>query len=47
MSTAVDQAVACAPVTQLAQVPSLVRTSFLGEVLFGGFLNCKVNVRKL
>ena len=35
MSTAVWQAVACAPVTQRARVPSPVVTSFLGEVFLG------------
>ena len=35
-STAVEQAVACAPVTQRARVRSPVGTSFLGEV-FQGF----------
>ena len=35
LSTAVEQAVACAPVTQRARVRSLVETSFLGEVFFG------------
>ena len=35
-STAVGQAVACAPVTQRARVRSLFGTSFLGEV-FSGF----------
>ena len=37
MSTAVGQAVACAPATQRARVRSPVRTSFLGEVCFGVF----------
>ena len=45
-STAVDQAVAFAPVTQWAQVRSPVRTSFLGEVFSGFFLTRKTNVWK-
>ena len=36
-STIVEQAVACAPVTQWARVRSPVGTSFLGEVFFGVF----------
>ena len=36
-STVVEQAVACAPVTQRVRVRSPVGTSFLGEVLFQGF----------
>ena len=36
-STAVEQVVACAFVTQRARVRSLVGTSFLGEVFFGVF----------
>ena len=47
MSTAVDQVVACAPVTQRAWVRSPVGTSFLGEVFSGVFLSCKTNVGKL
>ena len=35
--TAEGQAVACAPVTQRAQVRSPVGTSFLGEFFFGVF----------
>ena len=48
-STAVGQAVACAPVTQQARVRSPVGTSFLGEVFFFSefFLTCKTSVRKL
>ena len=46
-STAVDQVVACAPVTQRARVRSPVGTSFLGEVFFGVFLTSMTNVRKL
>ena len=46
-STAVGQAVACAPVTQRARVRSPVGTGFLGEVFLGFFLACKINVRKL
>ena len=45
MSTAVDLVVTCAPVTQWAQVRSLVGTSFLGEVFSGFFLTFKTNVR--
>ena len=37
MSTAVEQAVACALVTQRARVRSPVGTGFLGEVFFWGF----------
>ena len=44
--TAVDQVVACGPVTQRARVRSSVGTSFLGEVLSGFFLTCKTNVGK-
>ena len=47
MSTAVEQVVACALVTQRARVRSPVGTSFLGEVFLGVFLTCKTNVRKL
>ena len=47
MSTAVEQAVACARVTQRALVRSAVGTSFLGDVFSGFFLTCKSNVRKL
>ena len=46
-STAVDQVVACAPVTQRARVRSPVGTNFLGEVFSGFFLTCKTNVGKL
>ena len=46
-STAVEQAVACVPVTQLARVRSLVGTVFPDEVFSGFFLTCKTNVRKL
>ena len=47
MSTAVEQAVACAPVTQRAPVRFLIGTSFLGEVFSGFSLTCKTNVRNL
>ena len=47
MSTAVEQVVACALVTQRTRVRSPVGTSFLGEVFSGFFLTCKTNVRKL
>ena len=47
MSTAVWQALACAPVTKRARVRSPVGTSFLGEIFSGFFLNYKTNVRKL
>ena len=47
MSTAVEQAVACGPVTKRTQVWSSVVTSFLGEVYSGFFLTCTTNVRKL
>ena len=48
-STAVGRPVACVSVTQRARVRSPVGTSFLGEVFFiwGFFLTCKTNVRKL
>ena len=46
-STAVEQAVACALVTQRARVRSPVGTGFLGEVFSGVFLICKTNVGKL
>ena len=46
MSTAVDQAVSCAPVTQWARVRSPVGTSLLDDVFLGFFLTCKTNVRK-
>ena len=46
-STAVGQAVACAPVTQQARVRSPVGTNFLGEDFSEVFLTCKRNVRKL
>ena len=42
--TAVEQTIACAPVTQ--QVRSPVGTSFLAEVFSGFFLTCKTNVKK-
>ena len=47
MSTAVEQVVACALVTQRARVRYPVGTGFLGEVFSGFFLACKTNVRKL
>ena len=37
LSTAVEQAVECAPITQQTRVRSPVGTSFLGEVFFGVF----------
>ena len=40
LSTAVEQAVACAPVTQRARVRSPVGKSFLGEVFSGCFSSC-------
>ena len=40
------QAVACASVTQLTRVRSLVGTS-LGQIFSGFFLTCKRNLRKL
>ena len=43
MSTAVEQAVTCAPVAQRARIRSPVGTSFLGEF----FITSKTNVRKL
>ena len=46
-STAVEQVIACALVTQRARVGSPVGTSFLGDVSSGFFLTCKTNVRKL
>ena len=46
-STAVGQAVACAPVTQRARVRSLVGTSFVDEVFSGFFLTYKTNVREV
>ena len=46
-STAVEQVVACARITQRARVRSPVGTGFLGEVFSGFFLTCKTNVRKL
>ena len=46
-STAVEQVVACALVTQRARVRSPVGTGFLGGVFSGFFLTCKTNVRKL
>ena len=42
MSSAVDQAVACAPVMQRARVRSTVVTNLLGEVFSGFFLTCTV-----
>ena len=46
-SISVEQAVACAPVTQRARVRSPVRTSFLGDFFSGFFLTYKTDVRKL
>ena len=46
-STAVEQVVACALVTQRARVRFPVGKSFLGEVFSGFFLTCKSNVREL
>ena len=46
-STAVEQVVACALVTQRARVRSPVGTGFLGEVFSVFFLTCKTNVRIL
>ena len=46
-STAVEQVVARALVTQRARVRSPVGTSFLGEFFSGFFLTCKTNVRTL
>ena len=46
-STAVEQVVACALVTQRARVRSPVGASFLDEVFSGFFLTCQTNVRKL
>ena len=46
-SIAVKQAVACAPVTQLARVRSPAGTRVLGEVFSGFFLNFKTIVRRL
>ena len=46
-STAVEQAVLCAPFTQRARVRSPVVRGFLDEVFSGFFLTCKSNVRKL
>ena len=46
LSTAVDQVLACAPVTQRTRVRSPVgRSSWVR--FFGFFLTCKTNVRKL
>ena len=42
-----EQTVACAPVTQRAQVQSPVGKSFLGEVFSGFFLTYKTNVGNL
>ena len=47
LSTAVEQVVECALVTQRARVRSSVGTGFLGEVFSVFFLTCKTNVRKL
>ena len=44
---AVEQAVACAPVTQRARVQSPVEAIFLGEVFSGFILISKTNVRKV
>ena len=44
LSTAVEQVVACALVTQRARVRSPVGTGFLGEVFSEFFLTCKTNV---
>ena len=46
-STAVAQAVACAPVALRTRVRSPVGTGFLSEVFSRFFLTCKTNVRKL
>ena len=46
-STAVAQAVACAPVTQRAGFDPQVWTGFLREIFSGVFFTCKTNVRKL
>ena len=46
-STAMEQVVVCALVTQRARVRSPVGTCFLGDVFSGFFLTCKTNVRKL
>ena len=46
-STAVEQVVAGALVTQRARVRSPVGTSFLGDVFSGFFLTYKTNVGKL
>ena len=46
-STAVGQAVACAPFTQRARVRSPIGTDFLGEDFSGFFLTCKTNARNL
>ena len=47
MSTAVEQVVAYALVTQRARVRTPVGTIFLGEVFSGFFLTCKTNLGKL
>ena len=44
--TALEQVVACAPVTQRARVRSLVGTSFLGEVFSRFFLTYTTNIRE-
>ena len=44
---AVEQTVACAPVTQRARVRSPVGICFLMKFFSGFFLTCKSNVRKL
>ena len=46
-STALEQVVECALVTQQARVRSPVGISFLGEVFSGFFLTCKTNVWEL
>ena len=47
VSTAVEQAVASAPVAQRSRVRSTVGISFMGVVFIGFLLTCKTNVRKL
>ena len=44
-STTVEQAVACAFVTQRTRVGSLIWPSFLSEFFSGFFLTCKTNVK--
>ena len=46
-STAVEQTVACVPVTQRTTVRSPIGTTFLGEVFSGFFFTCKTNVREI